>query len=338
MATLDVEDASGHVDLKRIIASDEYPENLRLRAIDLLVSQKKSLDDAAAASAVEDQRLKLERAKMWLNAPFLASALALAAIGGNYLSTLWVNQDRDIRSSESLLKLERTKFQFDLVKTALNEHKTPEERARALQFLQEVGFLEGLKTDALTKWANPEEKQLPSLSTSDRPGVEREVAQEPILEELATSLTTKAEANGSIQWMKLAIAEYGVVEIDGPDSNKRIMDYARETNQKNYDGDHVPWNALFLHWVLMKAGFENFPSPTLAGRNWLKWGTRLEQPEFGAIAIFRTKNPSSLTSSVGFITSFDDDEISILGGNVRNAVEIMTIPKERLLGIIKPSS
>lgn len=338
MAAQDADNTSDYIDLKSIAASDAYPENVRIRAVELLMSQQKSSDDAAAASAAEGQRLKLERAKMWLNAPFLASVIGLAAIGGNYFSTLWVNQDKDIRASDSLLKLERTKFQFDLVKTALNEHKTPEERARALQFLQDVGFLEDLKPEALKKWANPEEKTLPSLSAPNSAGVEREVAQEPIPEELARSLTAQAEANGSIRWMKLAINEYGVQEVSGVDSNKRIMDYARETMQERYSADSDAWNGLFLYWVLMKAGFENFPSQPLAGRNWLTWGTQIEQPEFGAIAIFRTSGSLQFTSTTGFITSFDDQKISILAGNVGNAVRITTIPRERLLAIIKPSS
>lgn len=77
------------------------------------------------------------------NGPFLAviASVAAALVSGVFAYGTVLNQTA---SSQSL---ERLKFEFQLVQTALSEQKSPEERKKTLSFFQSVGLFQNLRIE-----------------------------------------------------------------------------------------------------------------------------------------------------------------------------------------------
>jgi uncharacterized protein (TIGR02594 family) len=138
--------------------------------------------------------------------------------------------------------------------------------------------------------------------------------------------------------MQYAIAELGVGvgEIHGPASNRRIMDYARSVDlQAVYTNDDIPWAGLFTAFVLKSAGFQ-LPGNPLRERNWADWGEAINEPKFGALAVFWRQSPESGLGHVGFVVDIEEGSLSILGGNQNDSVRIGKFPRDRLLALRMP--
>ncbi|MFV0541058.1 MAG: TIGR02594 family protein [Aestuariibaculum sp.] len=132
--------------------------------------------------------------------------------------------------------------------------------------------------------------------------------------------------------LEVAINEFGIKEIKGPEHNKRIVQYAKEAGFKWINDDETPWCSTFLNWVAVKAGLEN--SKSAAARSWLNVGFEIQHPEPGDIVVFWRKNINSHLGHVGIYLGFskDDTRIYVLGGNQGDAVSISAYPATRLLG------
>lgn len=116
----------------------------------------------------------------------------------------------------------------------------------------------------------------------------------------------------STPWMALAKAEIGVQEIPGAASNPRIDQFFRETGLAK-PNDETAWCAIFLSWCIKTSTNKPLPYSALA-RDWLKIGSKLPGPVYGAIAI---THPLAAGSSghVGFVVKADDSRVFLLGGN-----------------------
>jgi uncharacterized protein (TIGR02594 family) len=139
--------------------------------------------------------------------------------------------------------------------------------------------------------------------------------------------------------MEHAIAELGVTEIHGPDNNSRIMEYARVAGVGSiYLSDETDWSGSFLAFVLKTAGFDQLPQNPLLNSSWAQWGKGIEQPKFGAIAVFSSAGIVAGGGHVGFVVGDEDDKrtLSILGGNQSDSVSVRKMPKERLLALRLP--
>jgi len=135
------------------------------------------------------------------------------------------------------------------------------------------------------------------------------------------------------QLIKVAIAELGQKEIDGPENNPTIVRYAKEAGFDWINDDETPWCSIFANWVAMKA--ELTGSNRLNARSWLLVGRNVDnQPEPGDVVIFWRENLSSWKGHVGFYFGHDRDgsRIYCLGGNQGDQVSISAYPAERLLG------
>jgi uncharacterized protein (TIGR02594 family) len=129
-------------------------------------------------------------------------------------------------------------------------------------------------------------------------------------------------------WITIAKRELGVVEIEGPKSNKRIEEYLKTVglNEK----DDTPWCAAFTAWCLSKAGYEIKPATAMA-RSFIKVGYPMDKPEYGCIVVFWRNHPSIASGHVGFYLAETDKDVLVLGGNQNNQVCEKYYPKSQIL-------
>lgn len=121
------------------------------------------------------------------------------------------------------------------------------------------------------------------------------------------------------RWMRIARDESKVREIRGPGMNPRIAEYYAATRGTPPKDDTVPWCSAFACWVMEEAGFVSPRSR--AARSWVKWGSPLLRPQFGAIIVFERGKPELGLGHVGFYAGqLAPHRYWLLGGNQGDAV------------------
>jgi len=208
-----------------------------------------------------------------------------------------------------------------------------------------ASYVEGLISDNPTKIAQLTEK-LKSANAQERSALESRIR---FLEKQLSESTERANiqlrsseecilknANFPGRWHCIAMKELnlGVKEIPGPESNIRILDYAKYAGKSElpwmfYDNDDIPWMSLFVAWVITQSGIHDLN--LYVGESWLKFGVTLSEPIKGALTIL--KRPSDIRKDyvVGFYDGEDDERIYIIGGNIQNAVKKGAYKKEWLV-------
>lgn len=131
--------------------------------------------------------------------------------------------------------------------------------------------------------------------------------------------------------LQIASKEIGVTQIEGPQHNERILQYASDIGMTWINDDETPWCSIFMNWVAKKAGYSM--SNNAAARSWLNVGRSIEDPEPGDIVVFWRNGRDSHFGHVGVFTgvSLDGTRIYSLGGNQMNSVTVSAYSKERLL-------
>jgi uncharacterized protein (TIGR02594 family) len=138
------------------------------------------------------------------------------------------------------------------------------------------------------------------------------------------------------KWLELARTELGQHEISGPKSNPDIIKFFNDAGHPEVHSDATAWCAAFAGAMLKRAGYN--PSGSLMARSYLKWGTGLQKPEIGSIAVLWRNSPDSSEGHVGFVVDAGQDFIKLLGGNQGSLgqVSIETFPMSRVLGFRWP--
>ena len=150
-----------------------------------------------------------------------------------------------------------------------------------------------------------------------------------------------AAAVSEAPWLDVARAEVGVKESRGVGANNpRIVEYIstfpylsdiwRDDHAARLgEVDETPWCACFVNWCLKRAGKASGPSAR--ARDWLRYGTALDRPQPGAIAVVYHRPGASTagTTSSGFHVAFYTggdgiDSITLLGGNQGDQVSEKT--------------
>lgn len=127
--------------------------------------------------------------------------------------------------------------------------------------------------------------------------------------------------------MELAATLLGKNEV--PD-NAAIQDYLR-TGGVNLDPATTAWCAAFVNSTLAQSGIKGTGSNM--AKSFLQFGTGVDTPERGDIAVFSRGDPNGPYGHVGFFDSINPDgTIRVLGGNQGNAVSYSNYPANRLLG------
>jgi uncharacterized protein (TIGR02594 family) len=127
----------------------------------------------------------------------------------------------------------------------------------------------------------------------------------------------------------IALAEYGIKEIPGPEHNPEVLKYFHDIGHRWVDNDEMAWCSAFVNWCAMKAGYEF--TTDLRAKSWLNIGEQLEKPELGCIVVLWRVKPHGPYGHVGLYIREDKDYIYILGGNQSNQVNIARYPQKQFL-------
>lgn len=128
-----------------------------------------------------------------------------------------------------------------------------------------------------------------------------------------------------------AIELFGTTEIVGPKHNPVILEWAKETKLGYYTNDEIPWCGLFIAVIMHRSSREIVKEPLWA-RNWNKFGVNSEVPMLGDVLVFSR----STGGHVGLYVGEDSTSYHVLGGNQGNAVSIVRIVKNRMIGCRRP--
>lgn len=132
-------------------------------------------------------------------------------------------------------------------------------------------------------------------------------------------------------WLKIALREEGVAELDGPKNNPRVLEYHATTSLGKADAaqDKTAWCSSFVNWCMEQAGKKGTNSAWAL--DWRKWGTELAEPRRGCIVVFSRKGMTSSGGHVGFYIGEDARKIESYGGNQGNSVNSSKFPKDGVL-------
>ncbi|PLX13349.1 MAG: TIGR02594 family protein [Marinilabiliales bacterium] len=133
---------------------------------------------------------------------------------------------------------------------------------------------------------------------------------------------------------KKAMKLFGTTEIPGSSHNPVIINFFREVGFPGVVTDETSWCAGFANYILKKSGAKYIKS--LLARDLLKLPGKVSKPKKGDIMVFWRQDPNSVWGHVGFYVSESSSHYKILGGNQRNSVSFLDMPKSRLLGIRRP--
>jgi uncharacterized protein (TIGR02594 family) len=133
-------------------------------------------------------------------------------------------------------------------------------------------------------------------------------------------------------WMDAAWSHIGVRETAGKGASAAIVGMYDKAGHGEVTSDEVPWCAAFVGSCLKDASLPNTGS--LLARSYLEYGTKLEEPKVGAIAVFKRGAPPS--GHVAFVTGWGNGNIRVLGGNQGDKVCEANYPADSLLGLRWP--
>ncbi len=160
---------------------------------------------------------------------------------------------------------------------------------------------------------------------------------EPItnFEILESRVSVNALMTNPPLWLTIASGEIGVAAYTAGASNPRITAYHAGTNIEGYD-DKASWCSSFVNWSLAQAGISGTGSAL--ARSWLDWGTPLDAPRQGCIAVLWREDPASWKGHVGFYLREDETFVYLLGGNQLEQVREHSYPRAMVLGYRWPHS
>ena len=133
-------------------------------------------------------------------------------------------------------------------------------------------------------------------------------------------------------WMDAAWSHIGVHETAGKGATAEIVGMYAKAGHAEVTSDEVPWCAAFVGSCLKDASLPNTGS--LLARSYLDYGSKLEEPKVGAIAVFKRGAPPS--GHVAFVTGWGNGSIRVLGGNQGDRVCEANYPESALLGLRWP--
>ncbi len=123
-------------------------------------------------------------------------------------------------------------------------------------------------------------------------------------------------------WLEIAESLIGIKEIAGSEHHPMIVEFLKTATRGKILPDETPWCSAFLNYVLIRAGFR--PTYSLAAKDWLNWGRKLDSPRKGCIAVLDRDNPNAedWQGHVGLYlrTDYADNRVLLLGGNQDNRV------------------
>ena len=132
-----------------------------------------------------------------------------------------------------------------------------------------------------------------------------------------------------------AKALLGEKEIAGKLDNPKIIELYADAGHDEIQHDEVPWCAAFVGACLARANLPN--TGTLLALDYKNYGVPTEgnQPELYCIGV-KTRGSSTWEGHVGFVVAFDDDTVSLLGGNQHDSVCVAKFKRSEFKAFRKP--
>lgn len=137
--------------------------------------------------------------------------------------------------------------------------------------------------------------------------------------------------SGGPLWLRIARSQVGTKEAPGDADNEQVLEYQRTTLNGRKPSiwlrDSVPWCSSFCNWSMEGAGVDGTGKAN--ARSWLKWGVHCPL-RIGAVAVLK-RGLFPWQGHVGFVVWWDEDTVTLLGGNQRNAVRTDRYLRKRLI-------
>jgi uncharacterized protein (TIGR02594 family) len=124
------------------------------------------------------------------------------------------------------------------------------------------------------------------------------------------------------QWLKEATAHLGLKEVSGKGDNPTIMQFYKDCGHPEIEHDETAWCAAFVGACLKRSGKSLPPKDmNLMARSYLKYGTKLDKPVPGCIAVWARGKPPF--GHVGLVVKVNEASgaIKTIEGNVGNSVK-----------------
>ena len=134
----------------------------------------------------------------------------------------------------------------------------------------------------------------------------------------------------------IALREFGVCEIPGPQTNARIAEYHKSVGLSV--GDETAWCSSFRNWCEEEANGEGAGTNKPNARSWLNWG--IDVGPFanavpGDTVVFWRGSRDDWRGHVVFFMTLSNDgrRVLVLGGNQSDAVTLQWYSVDRILSI-----
>lgn len=138
------------------------------------------------------------------------------------------------------------------------------------------------------------------------------------------------------EWLCIAQADVGrVKEISGPAAHPRILEAQALTRYCEPQGDETPWCSAIMCLWMHQAGYTHTASA--AARSWEHWSKALPELRRGAVVVLWRGDPDSSSGHVGLALSWDEDNVTLVGGNQGNEVSSKVYPRSRIVSIRWPT-
>lgn len=131
--------------------------------------------------------------------------------------------------------------------------------------------------------------------------------------------------------LDIALTQYGIREIAGPENNPEVLKWFSATDQATAEwvNDDTPSCSAFIAWCMEQAGLPSTRSVT--ARSWDKWGELVTEPQPGDLAVYWREAVESWKGHVGIVVKADEKVDWVLGANQDNMVCIKAYDRTRLL-------
>lgn len=142
-------------------------------------------------------------------------------------------------------------------------------------------------------------------------------------------MATMTEPN----YLTIARRDIGLREVKGPAHNKRIVQMLQRLNAWWRD-DETPWCGVAMAAWMTEAGLP-IPKHYYRALSWADYGTKLDGPALGAIAVLTRKGGGH----VGIVTGVNQagTHVRLLGGNQNDAVNEAWFPAQRITAYRAPA-
>lgn len=134
-------------------------------------------------------------------------------------------------------------------------------------------------------------------------------------------------------WVSEALKDYFISEVKGEKHAPRVLQMWKDAKLSGIKDDETPWCAGAVSAWLERSGIKSQRSAW--ARGYLNQGIELDEPKFGAIAVFERGKGGH----VGFVTGVTADGryVKCIGGNQANMVCESLFDVTRVLGYRNPT-